>query len=106
MSTSSCIGLLGVSKNTAAVGSDSASRRAPPAGPPRGAAQLRQGVAGGLKDRARGRRGQPPPPLVEVGPVDEDRLDAPPRQDLVQDDEARAEQPPGADDPVALPQQR
>ena len=33
-------------------------------------------------------------PLVEVGAVDEDALDAPPRQDLVEDDEARPEERP------------
>ena len=45
-------------------------------------------------------------PLVEVGAVDEDALDAPPRQDLVEDHEARAEQAAGRDDPVALAEQR
>jgi len=46
-----------------------------------------------------------PRALVEVRPVDEDRLDAPAREDLVEDDEARAEQRAGADDPVALAEQ-
>ena len=45
------------------------------------------------EDRGR-RHGQRLAPLVEVGAVDEDGLDAPARQDLVEDDEARAEQAP------------
>ena len=67
MSTSSCIGLLGVSKNTAG-----------------------------------GRHRQRLAPLVEVGAVDEDGLDPPARQDLVEDHEARPEQRPRRHDPVAL----
>ena len=71
MSTSDCIGLDGVSKNTACVGFDSAS------------SHWRQIVA-----------------------VDEHRLHAPARQDLVAHHETRAEQAAGRDQSVARGQQR
>ena len=50
-------------------------------------------VARRLEEHRRRRLRQRLAPLLEVRPVDEDRLDAPARQDLVEDDEARAEQP-------------
>ena len=56
--------------------------------------ELLHRVARRLEEHRRRRLGQRLAPLVEVGPVDEDGLDAPPRQDLVEDDEARAEQRP------------
>ena len=71
MSTSDCIGLDGVSKNTAFVGTDSASSH-----------------------------------CAEVFAVDEHRLHAPARQDLVAHHEARAEQAARRDQPVARAEQR
>ena len=71
MSTSDCIGLDGVSKNTAWVGTDSASSH-----------------------------------CDEVVAVDEDRLDAPARQDLVAHHEARTEQAARGHQPVAGAEQR
>ena len=47
-----------------------------------------------------------PAPLVQVGAVDEHGLDAPARQDLVEDHEAGAEQAAGGHHAVALRQQR
>ena len=67
--------------------------------------ELLHGVARRLEEHGRGRLGERLAPLVEVRAVDEDGLDAPPRQDLVEDDEARAEEGPRGDDAVALTEQ-
>ena len=68
--------------------------------------QLLHRVARRLEEHRRSRLGQRLAPLVEVRPVDEDRLDPPPGQDLVEDDEARPEERPRRHDPVPVAEQR
>ena len=68
--------------------------------------ELLHRVAGRLEEHHVGRRRQRLPPLVEVGAVDEVGAHAPPGQDLLEDHEARPEQPARGDDAVTLAEQR